>query len=64
MPAIYPLLDILNRKMDGCTANAKVIRGFGDRVFFPLHALALYHNSSRVEQHKGCLARPTQVLIV
>jgi hypothetical protein len=23
MPAIYPLLDILNRKMDGCMANAR-----------------------------------------
>src|SRR4030095_15500363 len=37
--------------MDGRTANAEMLGGFGDGVLFSLHAIALYHNSSRGEQH-------------
>jgi hypothetical protein len=37
-------------KMDSGAADAKMFGGFGDGVLFG-HA-SLYHNSSRVEQHK------------
>jgi hypothetical protein len=32
------------------TADAKMFGGFGDRVFFSLHAIVLHHNSSRVDR--------------
>jgi hypothetical protein len=42
--------------VDGHATDAEMLGGFGDGVLFSLYAIALYHNSSRVDWFCGSRA--------